>query len=94
MSHHPYQEQWDAALRAEFSACVAQCHAARRALAERDPWNRCTVFIEGLLRTQPERIAALDRDDMTTLLLSGSQDAKVAAMKALEHAATVSSPDA
>jgi len=89
MSRHPQQDQWNSALRREFSECVAYCLTATPTYSEPDPWNRCTVFLDGIVKTQPERIAALDRDDLTTVLMSGSQAAKTAAIGALQHA----SPD-
>ena len=91
MTRHPMQDQWDAALRREFSECVAHCQAATPTYAEPDPWTRCTRFLEGIVKTQPERVAALD---LVAVLMSRSQAARVTAMTALEHAEPVSSPDA
>ena len=93
MTRHPCQAQWDAALRRDFSENIARCRKAKPTYSVPDRWLRCVMFLEGLLKDQPERIAALKQADLTTVFVSGSAEAKTVAMAALQHA-SVSSRDA
>jgi len=85
MTRHPCRGQWDPALRRQFSENVERCRTTEPLRWMPDTWERCTLFLTTLMSSQPERIAALDTNDIITIMEHGSAEAKEAAMAALQH---------